>query len=398
VTAAADAESALGLLAAQGPSDSPFAVVLIDADMPRVDGFHLAGQIREKFPRQAGHSVMLLTSGDRSADVTRCEELGLDAYLMKPINQSELFDTLVEVFHGGPAAAGALERPQAELDCQSGLQILLAEDSLYNQKLAVALLERKGHHVTVANNGAEAAGLARSQPFDLVLMDVQMPEMDGLDATRAIREREAGSHRRLPIVAMTAQAMRGDRERCLEAGMDDYLTKPVRSAELYDTIARVVGAARLDRPPEVLLKPAEHSDRLPSAEERALCASAGEPAPTPRMFVLDEALKSVDGDMGLLIEIARIFLLESPRLLEEIEGAVARSDAPLLRRSANTIKGGLRMFGASAAYALACRLEGMGIEADLDAAEEALVNLKRIFAVLESELSKFVVEPVALKP
>src|SRR5579863_2801724 len=168
VTAAADAGAALGLLEGQGPSDAPFDVVLIDAGMPRVDGFALAAQINEKFPDHAGHSVMLLTSGDRSADVTRCEELGLDAYLMKPINQSELFDTLVEVFHGGQAHAVPVELPPAETAPLSGLKILLAEDSLFNQKLAVALLERNGHHVVVANNGAEAVGLARSQFFDLV--------------------------------------------------------------------------------------------------------------------------------------------------------------------------------------------------------------------------------------
>ncbi len=160
---AADTDSAIRLLAALNPTDSPFAVVLIDADMPRVDGFALAAQINEKFPDQAGHSVMLLTSGDRSADVTRCEQLGLDAYLMKPINQSELFDTLVEVFHGGQAHTVPFEAPPAEMVSLSGLEVLLAEDSLFNQKLAVALLERNGHHVVVANNGAEGRG-ARQIP------------------------------------------------------------------------------------------------------------------------------------------------------------------------------------------------------------------------------------------
>ncbi len=396
VTAAADAASALDLLAAQGPSDPPFAVVLIDADMPRVNGFVLAGQINEKFPRQAGHSVMLLTSGDRSADVTRCEKLGLDAYLMKPINQSELFDTLVEIFRGSLSEARALEQSPAEALPVTGLDILLAEDSLYNQKLAVALLERKGHHVVVANNGAEAAGLARSGPFDLVLMDVQMPEMDGLEATRVIRQHETGSHRRLPIVAMTAQAMKGDRERCLEAGMDDYLTKPVRSLELYETIARVVGAARQGLAAEAPSRQPEPLASPPLVAAGAAFGSADEPASRPRLLDRDEALKSVDGDAALLIEIARIFLLEAPRLLGEIESAIALSDAPLLRRAAHTIKGGLRMFGAADAYALACRLEELGQAGDLGAADESFVSLKQALTLFETELSQFVMEPVAL--
>jgi signal transduction histidine kinase/HPt (histidine-containing phosphotransfer) domain-containing protein len=406
VTATADAASAIGLLAARGPSDAPFAFMLVDADMPHFDGFALVAQIKEKFPGQAGHSVMLLTSGDRSADVTRCERLGLDAYLMKPINQSELFDTLVEVIRGGPADAAALERPPAEMVPLSGLKILLAEDSLYNQKLAVALLERHGHHVVVANNGAEAAALARSQPFDLVLMDVQMPEMDGLEATRAIREREAGSDRRLPIVAMTAQAMKGDRERCLESGMDDYLTKPVRSVELYATIEKVVGWARLGQGSASMPEPPaprgteaslpEHAGDDQTAAPQPGFGANGEPVSPPRILNLDIALKAVDGDVTLLTEIATIFLVEAPKLLGELEGAIARADAPLVRRAAHTIKGGLRMFGAAAAYESACRLEDLGREADLGSVGESFVNLKQALAELESELSKFVVEPVVL--
>jgi signal transduction histidine kinase/HPt (histidine-containing phosphotransfer) domain-containing protein len=406
VTAAADAQSALQLLAAQRPNDPPFAVVLIDADMPRIDGFALAGQINQSFPDRAGHRVMLLTSGDRSADVTRCERLGLDAYLMKPINQSELFDTLVEVFHEGQTDSVALESLEAQSIALSGLRILLAEDSLYNQRLAVALLERQGHHVVVANNGVEAADLARAQTFDLVLMDVQMPEMDGLEATRVIRQSEAGSDRRLPIVAMTAQAMKGDRERCLDAGMDDYLTKPVRSPELYKAIARAVGAARLAQASDVPPQQSEPAATPLLLTERVAAGPAGEEVPCPRMFDLDQALKSVDGDAALLIEIAQIFLLECPKLLEEIERALSRADASQLARAAHTIKGGLRMFGAGAAYDLACRLEEFGVEsarsrasrseANWGAAEGSVLNLKQAVVELEAELSKFIVEPVAL--
>ncbi len=398
VTAAADAETALALLAAQAPADSPFAVMLIDADMPRMNGFSLVAQINEKYSDFAGHSVMLLTSGDRSADVRRCEELGLDAYLMKPINQSELFDTLVEVLHQGQAQTVAPDLPAETAASIAGLHILLAEDSLYNQKLAVALLERNGHHVTVANDGAEAAGLVRSHTFDLVLMDVQMPEMDGLEATRVIRQHEAGTDRHVPIVAMTAQAMKGDRERCLESGMDDYLTKPVRPAELFATIARVVGEVRpaqtLVAPPAPADSPSNASPKSPADLAPTSASSPPNCAGSPQIINLELALKAVDGDPGLLTEIARIFMLESPKLMGDLADALAAGDAKRFSRAAHTIKSGMRMFGAESAYRLACRLEELGREGELAAAGQSFADLKQTLSEFESELSRFVVEPV----
>src|SRR5262249_39381996 len=246
-----------------------------------------------------------LTAGDRSDDVGRCERLGLDAYLMKPINQSELFDTLVEVLRcpaeDARAAMAESAAGRAEL---SGLRVLLAEDSLYNQKLALALLERKGHHVLVANNGSEAVQLARTQPFDLVLMDLQMPEMDGLQATKRIRDEEAGSGRRLPIVAMTAQAMKGDRERCLEAGMDDYLTKPVRAAQLYEKIDFVVGTAR-DRQDRSAPPGQASIDERTALLAAANITESFSPLAGSGARAMTLALKAVDGDPELLHDVAK---------------------------------------------------------------------------------------------
>jgi signal transduction histidine kinase/HPt (histidine-containing phosphotransfer) domain-containing protein len=391
-SAVSGADAALQFLAApDGPAEG-FAITLIDADMPAIDGFELARNIKARFADRAAHLVMMLTSGDRSGDVSRCEQLGLDAYLMKPINQSELFDTLAEVLGCGTASEADLAVPQSVVE-PSGLRVLLAEDSLYNQKLAVALLERKGHRVIVANNGTEAVGLARAQPFDLVLMDIQMPEMDGLEATRAIREHEAGSSRRLPIVAMTAQAMKGDRERCLEAGMDDYLTKPVRAAQLYATIAATIAraqperAATVGRGPDPVPVDAPHPDADETASLHLRSSTNG------GARAMAAALKAVDGDSELLADVARIFLSETPRLLDEIEGAIARTDAPLLRRAAHTIKGGLRLFGADTAYDLACRLEQLGREGDVQAAGEPFENLKQAAVALQQDLSSFATIP-----
>jgi two-component system, sensor histidine kinase and response regulator len=183
--------------------------------------------------------VMMLTSGDRPEDGPRCAQLGIGAYLLKPIKQSELLEAIdlaLGVAHRSQEAASAKRCPRRT----GALRILLAEDSLVNQKLAVALLEGEGHQVVIARNGKEAVAAFDAQPFDLILMDVQMPEMDGLEATTRIRakERRTGTH--VPIVAMTARALKGDREKCLASGMDRYVAKPIRAEELFDTIEEII--------------------------------------------------------------------------------------------------------------------------------------------------------------
>jgi two-component system, sensor histidine kinase and response regulator len=238
---AEDAQQALEALRQAHQAGRPFSLVLDDACMPAVDGFQLAEHIRAD--KNLGSTIiMMLTSGDRPGDVQRCSQLGIGTYLLKPIKQSELFDALMSELgitsaEDESTAASAEQSVTAE---SRPLRVLLAEDSLFNQKLAVALLEKRGHSVTVAQHGREALAAIEQNAFDLVLMDVQMPEMDGLEATRAIREWEKDRDHRLPIVAMTAHAMKGDRERCLEAGMDAYVAKPVRAKDLFETIDQVM--------------------------------------------------------------------------------------------------------------------------------------------------------------
>jgi CheY-like chemotaxis protein len=184
----------------------------------------------------------MLTSGDHPEDGQRCQQLGIAAYLLKPVKQSELLEAL-EMALGLLVPAKATGAVAAASAPTRKLRVLLAEDSVVNQKLAVALLERQGHTVTVATNGREALAATERQEFDLVLMDVQMPEMDGFEATQAIRMREHQTGRRLPIIAVTAHALKGDDTRCLAAGMDAYISKPIRAHELHEAIARVVPAA-----------------------------------------------------------------------------------------------------------------------------------------------------------
>ena len=235
---------ALTLLDRSSNAGQPVAVLLTDLHMPEMDGFELVQTVRSR-PTTAALPVLLLTSSASPGDNARATELGIAARLLKPVKQSLLLDNLMRVLSG----ASRLDRPQAPADAPAApagesrsLRILLAEDNAVNQKFAVRLLTGSGHQVTVAGNGREAVEKWTPQAFDVILMDVQMPEMDGLDATRAIRSRESGP--RTPIIAMTANAMKGDREMCIDAGMDGYVPKPVRKELLYAEIERVLKEVR----------------------------------------------------------------------------------------------------------------------------------------------------------
>lgn len=234
-TLAESASRALELLHAATRSGTPYQLVLTDAHMPDVDGFSLTKSLRED-PTLAATKVIMLTSGDRSEDTLHCDSLGIAAYLLKPAKQSELLEA-IEVTLGVLVAKRDLPDAGGAMPPIRSLRILLAEDSVVNQKLAVALLQRQGHAVTTAANGREAVDAIAREPFDVILMDVQMPEMDGLEATAAIRGNQLASGVHTPIIAMTAHALKGDRERCLQAGMDGYVAKPIRPQDLYQALA-----------------------------------------------------------------------------------------------------------------------------------------------------------------
>jgi signal transduction histidine kinase/DNA-binding response OmpR family regulator len=220
---------------------NPFQLVLLDAQMPEVDGFWVANRIKQE-PDLAGAVVIMLTSAGLRGDAARCRELGIKAYLPKPIRRADLLDAIKLVL-------GSADQPEEKVPLvtmhslrqhRSRLKILLAEDNVVNQTLAVRVLEKRGHAVVVAATGRAAFEAFEQQPFDLILMDVQMPEMNGLEATAAIRRKEESTGKHIPIIAMTANAMSGDKELCLEAGMDDYLAKPIQTKELFATIERLL--------------------------------------------------------------------------------------------------------------------------------------------------------------
>lgn len=220
---------------------NPFTIVLVDYMMPGMDGFELAEKIKAD-PSIANATMIMLTSAGQRGDAARCLELGISAYLLKPINQKQLLETICGSLQKSDVTQTrpALLTRHSIRESARGLNILLAEDNLIGQKLAVSLIQRMGHKVSIAQNGIQAIEAIEREKFDIILMDVQMPEMDGLEATQAIRERESLTGRpRIPIIAMTAYAMAGDRDRCLEAGMDGYVSKPINAQELFEAIENV---------------------------------------------------------------------------------------------------------------------------------------------------------------
>jgi len=216
-------------------------LVLLDAQMPEVDGFWVANRIKQE-PDLAGAVVIMLTSAGLRGDAARCRELGIKAYLPKPIRRADLLDAIKLVLGSAhrPEEKSPLVTMHSLRQHRSRLKILLAEDNVVNQTLAVRVLEKRGHSVVVADTGRAAVETFEQQPFDLILMDVQMPEMNGLEATAAIRRKEESTGKHIPIIAMTANAMAGDKELCLGAGMDGYLAKPIQMKELFATIERLL--------------------------------------------------------------------------------------------------------------------------------------------------------------
>ncbi|HEY6332488.1 MAG TPA: response regulator, partial [Blastocatellia bacterium] len=221
----------------------PFRLVLLDAQMPGYDGFAVAAEIQRR-PELTGATVMMLSSSDQHNDASRCKDLGIAKYLVKPIKKADLLRAILALVSSGELEPQTAAPPPAtQAPSRRELKILLAEDNPVNQRLVARLLEKRGHQVMVARNGEEALSTLEREWFDAVLMDVQMPVLDGYEATAAIREKETGTGNRLPIIAMTANAMKGDRERCLQAGMDAYVSKPIKGEDLIKAIESVTMAA-----------------------------------------------------------------------------------------------------------------------------------------------------------
>jgi PAS domain S-box-containing protein len=365
------ADSGAAALNALDKEDSTnrFALVLLDVHMPEMDGFAVAEQMRNSYKRRK-IKVILLTSASRPTDVTRCRELGISNYLSKPIKQSELFDAIVTAMVEPSRKRDRYETISATIQpSDRSLQVLLAEDNPVNQTLAMRILEKLGHKVQVANNGKEAIGRALAEKLDLILMDVQMPEMDGLEATTAIRAAEAGTGKHIPIVAMTAHAMKGDREKCLSAGMDGYLSKPIRIEELKQAISEAEKAR----------------NRRQSPEQNSFRAIGR----------LELLLDSVMGDRALLAEMAELWLRDSANQETQIRSGLHSGDAIMVQRAAHALKGSVGTFQASAAQEAAKQLEISAQNADLVAAREAFERLSTQINLVRQDLRQLARRTVA---
>ena len=359
------ATGAEGLKQLEAASDSgvPYRLVLLDQEMPGMDGFEVIRRVRVE-SKLKDAAIMMLTSADQSATRAKCQALGVRACLLKPVKPSDLLLSIRKVLGKPRLEARAEARIEGQIDAQpsapsnpglpsaQALDILVAEDNPINQKLAVALLEKAGHRVSLAENGVEVIAKWREGRFDLILMDVQMPEMDGLEATRQIRHQEQSTGERIPIVATTAHAMTGDRERCLQAGMDDYVSKPLDRRELMAALSRL-------------------------AQQRVL---------TPLAEVLNraEVLERLGGDAELLGELIDIFLADSASLVQRVSDAVKNKDATALEAAAHKTKGTVSIFGSRGAVQAAQQLETMGKEGNLALAAEVFVQLKAHIEALEA--------------
>ena len=346
----------------------PYRVVLFDLMMPGMDGFELAERVRED-SRLEQTALIMISSAIQPGNAERCSRLGITHCMTKPVVQSELLDVLLSVVGASTADVLAVtaESPDRRM---AALKILLVEDGLVNQRVAVEMLRGLGHRVTIANNGMEAIEALARGSFDVVLMDVQMPDMDGIEATRKIRENDRKSGGHTPIIAMTAAAMKGDRERCMEAGMDAYVAKPIRRRDLSEALNRF---ALADPAGEFAAAPAkiEPTKSVENIEnDSAVTDSEG-------IFDLEATRRSILGEPETVKEVARLFIDECPKLLRGVRKAIDARDANEVRRGAHTLKGSSEIFSAKRVAAAARRLEAVGQSGDLTDAETLFAELCR---------------------
>jgi len=341
-------------------SGNPYKIVFLDNYMPGMGGEQTAREIKAN-TEISDVEIVMLTSAKRRGDVSRFDAIGCAGYLVKPVKQSQLFDTIVTVLCIGKSRktkkTTIVTRDTTMLSRIQKANILLVEDNPVNQKLAAKLLEKVGLHCVVADNGEDALKALSRDRYDLVLMDIQMPVMNGFEATRAIRERE-GSEHHTPIIAMTAHAMQGDREKCLEAGMDDYLSKPLNRKEMFSVIEKWVKASLAD----------SRTAREKASSE--IGASRNSP------IDLDSALERTGGDREFLNELIETFLEHTPEQINLLAGAAQKGDAESVAESAHSIKGSAGNLSADSIASLAEVIEKMARSGDISTISPILEKLK----------------------
>ncbi len=327
---------------------------------------------------------MMLSSAMRSGEEKRATELGVRSVLSKPVTQSDLLDAILIALAANSSSCSMWEGPErpdsdrADRGTKAAptfkaLRILLAEDNAINRAVATGMLEKQGHEIVHAENGSEAVEAIERGQFDLVLMDIQMPEMDGFEATSRIRELEKAGARKTPIVAMTAHAMAGDRERCLAAGMDDYIAKPLKKEELHGVLARFQKSPMWEGPQH------PNSERANgSAEAAAIVEDRGaKAAPTFPMHSREEFLEQLDGDEELMETLIAMFYENTPKAIAHIAAAIENRDGAALSATSHALQSSLGAVGAREASAVARQLEQLGQSDDFAKASSSLAQLQR---------------------
>ncbi len=362
-TLADGGEAALMAMRWARDQGNSFPLVLLDGHMPGMDGFEVARRIKAD-PSLAGVTIMMLTSDRQAGDAARCRELGIKVYLVKPIGESDLLDGILNALGTQILESVSTVVPDKGIKAMRPMRLLLAEDNAVNAQLARILLRKWGHEVVLTTNGREALDLLEAagfKGFDAVLMDVQMPEMDGMEATAAIRARERTLGTHLPIIGVTAHAMKGDRERCLEGGMDGYVSKPIRPETLSSELARLVpGSAP------------QETEESTALNRVSTTTDAGSGGALDRSALLDR----VEGDLGLLGDIIELFKEDSVRQIVAIRDALDKKQADALRRAVHTLKGTCGNLGVSEAAASAQELEKLAAAGDFSRAHESLRTLE----------------------
>ena len=356
-TSASSGLDALRLVEAAVKEGKPYRLVLLDMQMPEMDGLEVARRL-QGMPSLCEMSVMMLSSEDQISSIQKCREAGIVRHLVKPVRQADLRTAIIEVLEAREdrhTARPPEAKPAEEKPADRSLRILLAEDNAVNQRLAMRLLEKRGHTVTLAANGREAVAQFLRGSFEAILMDVQMPEMDGFEAAAAIRKRELETGGHIPIMAMTAHAMQGDRERCLSAGMDGYVSKPVGPEELFRELERLVPAAGRRTP--------ANSEDLGVMRNRAM------------------------NDPALVRELVGVLLSNLPAQVAALEGAVSSREPANVALSAHALKGAISNFGVIPATKAVRILDDLGRNGGLEGTDEALAQLRTCLADLREILS-----------
>ncbi len=381
------AKEALQHLNSIQETETEYPLVIVDALMPETDGFMLLEKAREEGLLDTA-TILMLSSADHQIFGERCQGLDISAFLEKPISQSDLLDAIMTALKGPQLERNGVVQIS---ETKQSLRILVAEDTPANQKVITAILKKRGHQCVIANNGREAVEWVRNDTFDVVLMDVQMPTMDGLQATRMIREYEEDADEHIPIIAMTAYAMRGDRDKCISAGMDNYISKPIDAPKLIRLLERLASKyPRQSNLNSAITREESGPPAEPSGKksEQTLADSAGLVSTQPVMD-MKAALDRVGNDPDLLNSMVGYFFEDAPGLVQEISKQNQSGDADEVARAAHSLKGLCANFNADAAVGAAKVIEEMGLQGDLQGVPDAIPALELEIDRLTSELTKW---------